>query len=760
MNARVVVAAVWAAALGLIVALTVRYGQFGGSVTAFLPRGKDPVQQTLVRGLQEGRAAHLVLMAIRGGTPAGQRRLAGGLVRSLRPARPLFTLVADGPRRQAPAIAGFLRRHRYLLAPRQSWTAGALRTDLVRLVTILESPAGLGAGALLRDPTGAFFAAARPWLAKAGPAVHHGVWVTNRSTLLLAVTHHSGFAIRHARAVVARIQAAWASLPHAGYRLQVAGTAAITVATNRHIAAQARGLALIDAVLVTGLLALVYRRAGAVGASLVPMLTGGVAAAAVVAAVFPVVSVITLGFGTMLIGVAMDYPAYVLLHVGSDAAVRPAARRVQSTLALTVTAMVLGFATLLVSRLTGLVELAVFAATGLVAAAWAARVLVPVLVPALPLRAGLRIWDQRISALVTVLRRGRWLVVLGCAAAAVSLWRAPHVWDDSVRGLSPVPGALMAATERLAHAFGAPSMTYEALAEGRTAESALARSARLEPLLDRLRRKGDIGHFDMAARYLPGIAVQRARERALPSAAVLRRRLSQALAGLPIRPAALAPFVAAVQRARTAVPVTMDDLPPPLKARVGALLVRAQGVYLALVPLSGVKKPAAVRAAIGGAHLPGVRFVDSRRAVAGLLGAYRVALMRHALAGALVMMIVIGAGLRSLQAALRVMGPMAAALLADCGLLVACGVRLTLLNVVALLLIAGLGMGYALFLGGRSEASRPLAPWLCAAATITGFGVMAGSTVSLLSTVGMTVSVGAFLALLFTAAWSRPRSVA
>ncbi len=747
---------VWAAMLSVILALTVRFGRFGGSLTAFLPRGGDAVQQTLIRGLQEGRAARLVLMAIGGGSPGERRHLARALANRLRKASALFSLAAASPGRPDPAIMGFLQDHRYLLAPRRPWTAKALRADLLRLVTILESPAGLGAGPLLRDPTGAFFAAARPWTGRTGPATDRGVWVARKQALLVAVTRRSGFAIHNARAVMARIRAAWAALPHPACHLQVAGTAAITVATNRHVATQARWLAVIDAVLVMLLLGLVYRSAAAVGASLVPMITGGVVATAVVAALFPVVSVITLGFGTMLIGVAMDYPAYVLLHVTADGAVQRAARCVQTTLMLAVTAMVLGFATLLFSRLEGLVQLAVFAAAGLLAAAGAARMLVPAMVPAWPPRSGLRVWDRRITAVMAFLRRGRWLVVFVCLGAGVLVGTTPRVWDDGMTALSPVSPALMAATQRLSRDFGAPSMTYEAVVVAPSVEAALARSARLLPLLERLQRRKDIGHFDMAARYLPSLAIQRLRQQALPQPALLRRRLAQALAGLPIRPQALKPFVTAVAQARHAPLVTIGTMPSPLRARVEALLARARGQHLALIPLGGVKAPAAVRAALEGTSVPGVRFVDSRQTIRALLRAYRLALMQDALVAALLMIAVIAVGLRSLPAAIRVIAPMAGALLADCGLLVAFGARLTLLNVVALLLIAGLGMGYALFLGENRGGARPLAPWLCAATTITGFGVMAASTVPMLATVGLTVSVGAFLALLFTAAWSAP----
>ena len=102
--------------------------------------------------------------------------------------------------------------------------------------------------------------------------------------------------------------------------------------------------------------------------------------------------------------------------------------------------------------------------------------------------------------------------------------------------------------------------------------------------------------------------------------------------------------------------------------------------------------------------------------------------------------------------------PLALAVIAVGGLLVALGHQLTILHVVGMLLIVAIGSNYALFFDRNREhpqhASVPLtlASLLVAnLATVTAFGVLASSRVPVLADLGSTVAPGALLALLFSA---------
>ncbi len=760
-RARVVVL-VWLGVMGVLVLGLMREARLGGSLTAFLPRSGSIVQRALVQGLHKGEAARLLLVSITGATAAARERASAALVPLLHRHSRCFTLIANGGHGTTRGFTRFLFRHRYLLAPRTSWSVAALHADLERALAVLASPAGLGAGRMLADPTGAFMASVKPWLRNTGPATQDGVWVSrhHKAALLLVETRQSGFSVAAQRRAVALVRQAFAQVAaKTTLHLELGGTGAITVAANDRVARNAQVLTIIDVLLVAAILLFVYRSWPPLVASLVPLVTGGLTAALTAALLFTHLTVTTLGFGTMLIGVAMDYPAYVLLHTGRSEHVAAAARRVGPALMLAMAAMVIGFATMTVSHLAGLVQLGVFASVGLVAAALAARFLLPLMMPTWTQGSSLAVFDQRAHVAMGVLRRGGWVVIVACIAAVLFLAaEGRRVWDNHVSALSPAPPALMRQTGALAREFGVPGLSSLLVIVGSNRQVVLARSAALVPTLVQLRKAGALTGFDLAERYLPSAAVQRRRQRALPTRAQLAARLRVASRGLPFRLRSFRPFLRAVHAARVAPVLTYAALPPAIRARIAALLTTIHGHSVAFVHLTGVRKPAAIVRALAQSGVKDVHFVKVKRAVGRLLGRYRNALLWHSAWAVLFIALVLTWGLRSFVGTLRLLLPMGAAVLVTCAFLVLIGHGLTLLNVVALLLIVGLGMGYALFLGdnGLIHGRRAVAPWVCAATTMTGFGVMAFAQVPLLQSVGLTVSVGALLALLFTAAWSRP----
>ena len=753
---------VWLGIMGLLLFGLMKEARLGGSLTAFLPRSGSIVQRALVQGLHKGEAARLLLLSVTGATATAREQASGALAALLRVHQRRFTLIANGGHRTTRGFTHFLFQHRYLLAPRTSWSVAALRADLKRVLAILASPALLGAGHLLADPTGAFMTAAKPWLGDAGPSRQDGVWVSrhHKAALLLVETRQSGFSVSAQKRAVALVRHAFARVAAGtSLRLELGGTGAITVAANDRVARNAQVLTVIDVLLVAAILLFVYRSWPPLVASLVPLVTGGLTAALAVALLFTHLTVTTLGFGTMLIGVAMDYPAYVLLHTGPGESVAGAARRVGPALMLAMAAMVIGFATMTVSHLAGLVQLGVFASVGLIAAALAARFVLPLMMPAWTQGGSLAAFDQRARTVMGTLRRGAWVVIVAAGLAVVFLAaEGGRIWDNHVSALSPAPPALMRQTGVLAREFGVPGLSSLLVIVGADRQMVLARQAALMPTLVGLRKAGALTGFDFAERYLPSVAVQRRRQQALPPRAVLRARLRAASRGLPFRLRSLRPFVSAVQAARVAQPLRYAALPPAIRTRIAALLTTIHGHSVGFVHLTGVRKPALIAPALAHSGVKDVHFVVVKRAVGNLLARYRDALLRHSAWAALFMALVIAWGLRSAVGTLRLLLPMGAAVLVTCAFLVLTGPGLTLLNVVALLLIIGLGMGYALFLGdnGLIQGRRAVAPWVCAATTMTGFGVMAFAQVPLLQSVGLTVSVGAFLALIFTAAWSRP----
>src|SRR6202011_2528492 len=159
------------------------------------------------------------------------------------------------------------------------------------------------------------------------------------------------------------------------------------------------------------------------------------------------------------------------------------------------------------------------------------------------------------------------------------------------------------------------------------------------------------------------------RQQSLPSATELRARLPAALAGLPVSAAALQPFIADVNEARSAPLLSAADLGgTSFAAAVDALLVRSAEGWSALLPVSSATAadlpPAAVaqlRSAVGADPAAPAALLDLKREADQLYSGYLAAAGKLALAGFAAILLLLLLALRSASRALRVVLPLALA---------------------------------------------------------------------------------------------------
>ena len=128
--------------------------------------------------------------------------------------------------------------------------------------------------------------------------------------------------------------------------------------------------------------------------------------------------------------------------------------------------------------------------------------------------------------------------------------------------------------------------------------------------------------------------------------------------------------------------------------------------------------------------------------------------------GALAIVIVLLAALRSIHRCVAVILPIVAALVVTVSILLAAGVELTMFHLVAMLLVVGVGSNYTLFFDGslpqgdgRERTYLSLA--VCNLSTVLGFGLIALASTPVLKAIGMTVAIGAALSLVFGAVFMR-----
>ncbi|HJW24230.1 MAG TPA: hypothetical protein VJ576_04965, partial [Rhodocyclaceae bacterium] len=498
---------------------------------------------------------------------------------------------------------------------------------------------------------------------------------------------------------------------------------------------------------------------------------GALAGIAAVSLGFGMVHGLTVGFGTTLIGEAVDYTIYYFVQSQRERKGREDwLKRFWPTVRLGVVTSICGFASLLFSGFPGLAQLGLYSIAGLLAAALVTRFVLPHLLPA-----GFRIRElddvgRKLAAGLARVQKLRWPVAL-LASAAVIVVATQHdrLWNPGLSGLNPVSREAQQLDASLRSDLGAPDLRYLVVVTSPAQETTLAATERISRHLQLLVDKEVIAGFESPTRFLPSHASQQERQRAIPEKLELERRLTAALAGLPLKPERLAPFVADAENARHLPLLTRKSLEgTSLVLAVDALLFQGSNGWTALLPLRAPTRgsslmdidPGAVRAELASAGLSGVYFVDLKGEFDQLYAAYLKEAILLSLLGFVAIVLVLGLTLRSPVRLLRVLAPLVLAVALVIAGLALTGEKMTLLHLVGLLLTVAIGSNYALFFdrgnGGQAEEPHTLASLALAnATTVIGFGALAFSQVPVLKAIGITVGPGAVLALVLSAILAR-----
>ncbi|MBD9378092.1 MMPL family transporter [Pseudoxanthomonas sp. PXM04] len=466
------------------------------------------------------------------------------------------------------------------------------------------------------------------------------------------------------------------------------------------------------------------------------LIIGCATALSVTALVFGQVHLLTLIFGASLVGVAEDYGIHWFASRQGVAAERRWAllRHLLPGLWLALATSALAYLALGLAPFPGLRQMALFSVVGLAGAFLTVICLFPWL-------DGGQVPDTRFSRAIgrsldrwprAVRSRGG--IVVGVLVAVVLVAGLLRVHgDDDLRSLQSSPPTVMAQQIEVGRLLGMPSPAQFFLIRADDAETLLQREEALTERLRKLETDDRIGGHRAISDWLPSLRRQQAD-------AVLTGRVESAVmaqvgqalgeslarpdfsAG-PLRPEAwLASPVSAPFRhqwlgqvgGQLASVVLIDDL-----GRDGALALLEQQA----------------------AQLPGVRWVDRTADFSRLLRHYRHLMSGLLLAGAVLVYALLWWRYRA--GAWRVMVPTLLAGALTVALLGLAGQPLQLFNVLALLLLLGMGIDYGIFLTEhRGDARAWMAVCIGAASTWLSFGLLALSATPALRAFGLTLLLG------------------
>ncbi|MGH8640714.1 MAG: MMPL family transporter [Burkholderiales bacterium] len=736
---------------------------FTADISAFLPRSPTPAQELLVEQLRDGVVSRLMLIGLEGAPPEALAQLSGRLAADLRK-QGAFVLVENGEGGEPVTDREFLWRNRYLLSSAvtpERFSVGGLKARLEEQLQLLGSPVGmLVRRTLPNDPTGELLQLVESLAGQHRPETRGGVWFSRDGTraLLIAQTRAPGFDIDAQERALGLVQGAFAHAGAGDARLIVSGPGVFSVKSRAAIKGDAWRLSLIATVLVAALLLIVYRSPRLLGLGLLPVASGAIAGVAAVSLGFGTVHGITLGFGVTLIGEGVDYAIYLFTQTAPGTAPTGALDRIWPTLRLGVLTSICGFSAMLFSGFTGLAQLGLFSIVGLIVAAAVTRWVLPHLMPAGFAAIAVTAF---VPGVLAVLRRAPALRVLLFGAVAIAcvalILQRGSVWSDDLASLSPVPRADQMLDQQLRSDLGAPDVRYLVVVTAADQEAALQAAEAVGAGLREAQEQGLVDGYESPATWLPSRQAQRARQGALPPPSVLRTNLNVALRGLPYRRGVFEPFLADAAAAKTSPLVERASLHGTrLALKVDSLLGQRERGWTAILPLRGVADAEGIARSLAVPAGAKAVFLDLKHESEALYRGYRGEALTHSLLGAAAIVVLLLAVLRSPRRVFDVLAPLAAAVLVTACVLAVTGHALSIFHLVGLLLVVAVGSNYSLFFDRQvpigADRGRTVVSLLFAAVTtVIGFGLLATSVVPVLNAIGLTVAIGAVLALLFSA---------
>ncbi len=750
-------------------AFVISRAPFLADMSIFLPRSPDAAQMVLSRGMRSGTGARTLLVAV-AGVPENKRAATSRALVKQWEAIDGVSNALNGRSSSIAADESLLFNARYLLAPNlnaKEFEVDSLRESVQRSISLLRSGVGLFAKEkILRDPTGAAPRVLDNLSSDNRPSTQNGVWVTrDKSSLLFVIrTTVDGTDLDAQEQILSNIEQSFVSVRNEAAlesaTLTLSGPPLFAVQSREMIRGDVIRLSTIGIGFIVLLLVFVFRSLPAVLLTLVPMFSAVAVGAATVATTFGSLHGLTLGFGAALIGETVDYAIYHL----SSSRNRSASRAVWGPVRLGVMTSVIGFAVLLLSGFPGLAQIAVFAISGLIAGYLVARWVLPLLTPARFAPRSLAGVGRFAHGLMVAGRPARLVVgVLTVAALGFAATQRGQLWDSDIAALNPIARSAQQMDQTLRESLGEQGARVLVMVQADNEAQVLEATHRVTQAIIAVATEANAPGFSSPTQILPPPSVQQSNQAALPDAAQLKKVLAQATKGQLLSAKRFKRFAVDVQNARNREPLQVADFDgTQIGARLNTLLIPGEGSVTALIPVNdppaGEVDLSVLTQAIPHLSNAQVNVVDLKAQTNNLYGGYLQEAITLSALGGLAIAALLAFRLRSMRALIGIALPVIAALSIVITVLSLLGQSLHLLHLIGLLLVAAVGSNYALVVGQYhqdTDQDPATLGALCVAnaTTLCGYGVLAASSVPLLSALGMTVGIGAPLVLLISLLW-------
>jgi len=470
------------------------------------------------------------------------------------------------------------------------------------------------------------------------------------------------------------------------------------------------------------------------------------------------VSAISLGIGSVLIGITIDYSLHLFTHYRNTGQVERVLRDVTQPLLVSCLTTAAAFLCLLAVRARAMNDLGLFAAFGVSGAALFALLLLPHLfrfATKATNRQQAATWLDRLAALR--FDRNRPLLLGILLLSLICILAAPHArFESDLMKLNYFPPHLLKAEQRLNAVSNVSRRSVYLIASGDSLDEALLKLEKVSPAIDSLKAAGLVKGYSGVDQLLCSRQEQLRRIRRWQSfwQAERRQKLLRQLDSLArayqFTPEAFAPFVQLLQKSFH--PITDAELEALKKTLLADYLSEAEGRSLLISVLKIDREDTgAIYAALGKAD--GVNLLDRQYLTTHFLRLLQEDFDLLVKISLLIVFLILVHALGRIELGLIAFIPIVLSWLWTIGLMGLLGLSFNIFNIIISTFIFGLGIDYSIFVmrammqeykyGRENLHSYKSSIFLSAFTTLAGIGVLvlarhpALQSIALLSIIGI-----------------------
>lgn len=485
--------------------------------------------------------------------------------------------------------------------------------------------------------------------------------------------------------------------------------------------------------------------------------------------VFGELHLLTLVFGTSLIGIAIDYSFHFYCERLSDneRSAQATVAYIFPTVSLAFITSALAYVGIGLAPFPGMQQVAIFCASGLLGAYLT-------LVLAYPLLAGSKLpsGERPLTLAQAYLAKltgfsnklvSPWglslfaLVLAGVCLLGISKLNV----DDDIRHLQQSPASVTEPEDKLRKLLSGGTDNQFLLVRASSEEALLQRLEALSPQLDAAIKQQELGNYVNLSRYLPSKQKQDAAYQL--QGKIYQSQLTTVLNNIGLDDGLAPELSAAYLAAKDSYITPADFFELGLGKQLAPLWLAPQGFaqlehstesatsldnanlgndsHGAIVLLGGIEDIAALKARF--AEDPQVQLIDKVADISTVMGHYRLLTLKLLGLALVIALLLFSLSFGVKRAALVVAVPALAALL-TLAILGLVGSPLSLFHALALILVFGIGIDYSLFFASAAQHGKAvmMAVFMSACSTLLAFGLLAFSQTQAIHYFGLTLSLG------------------